>query len=128
MAYEKQTWDTTSFVNPTRLNHIEDGIKEVEESTYSVRSAFVSQATPRVVKGLSNGGYCMMFVYGNGERCGIWMGRYNSAWQGTWVVPLGATITCEIVGNEMRFSTASSVNTRLDLVCTRPNVERFSIE
>lgn len=28
MAYEKQTWDTTSFVNPTRMNHIEDGIEE----------------------------------------------------------------------------------------------------
>ena len=27
MAYEKQTWDTTSFVNPTRMNHIEDGIE-----------------------------------------------------------------------------------------------------
>lgn len=26
MAYDKQTWDTTSYVNPTRMNHIEDGI------------------------------------------------------------------------------------------------------
>ena len=26
MSYTKQTWDTTSFVNPTRMNHIEDGI------------------------------------------------------------------------------------------------------
>ena len=26
MAYTKQTWDTTSYVNPTRMNHIEDGI------------------------------------------------------------------------------------------------------
>lgn len=24
--YSKQTWDTTSFVNPTRMNHIEEGI------------------------------------------------------------------------------------------------------
>lgn len=28
MAYDKQTWDTNSFVNPTRMNHIENGIKE----------------------------------------------------------------------------------------------------
>lgn len=28
MAYEKQTWDTNSYVNPTRMNHIENGIKE----------------------------------------------------------------------------------------------------
>lgn len=27
MAYSKQTWDTTSYVNPTRMNHIEDGIE-----------------------------------------------------------------------------------------------------
>ena len=26
MAYEKQIWDTTSYVNPTRMNHIEKGI------------------------------------------------------------------------------------------------------
>ena len=30
MAYSKQTWDTTSYVNPTRMNHIEDGIEGVE--------------------------------------------------------------------------------------------------
>ena len=29
MAYSKQTWDTTSYVNPTRMNHIEDGIYDV---------------------------------------------------------------------------------------------------
>ena len=28
MAYSKQTWDTTSYVNPTRMNHIEDGIAD----------------------------------------------------------------------------------------------------
>lgn len=30
MAYSKQTWDTTSFVTPTKMNHIEDGIEAVE--------------------------------------------------------------------------------------------------
>lgn len=28
MAYSKQTWDTTSYVNPTRMNHIEQGIED----------------------------------------------------------------------------------------------------
>lgn len=32
MAYEKQTWDTTSFVNPTRMNHIENGIEGVQSA------------------------------------------------------------------------------------------------
>lgn len=31
MSYTKQIWDTTSYVNPTRMNHIEDGIKGVED-------------------------------------------------------------------------------------------------
>ena len=39
MAYSKQTWDTTSYVNPTRMNHIEDGIEanswKSEEIVYS---------------------------------------------------------------------------------------------
>ena len=30
MAYSKQTWDTTSYVNPTRMNHIEDGIDAID--------------------------------------------------------------------------------------------------
>lgn len=34
MAYEKQTWDTTSFVNPTRMNHIEDGIESAHNKIY----------------------------------------------------------------------------------------------
>lgn len=33
MAYSKQTWDTTSYVNPTRMNHIEDGIANVNKWT-----------------------------------------------------------------------------------------------
>ena len=28
MSYTKQTWDTNSYVNPTRMNHIEDGIDQ----------------------------------------------------------------------------------------------------
>lgn len=27
MAYDKQTWDTNSYVTPTRMNHIENGIE-----------------------------------------------------------------------------------------------------
>lgn len=33
MAYDKQIWDTTSYVNPTRMNHIEDGIESVSTAT-----------------------------------------------------------------------------------------------
>lgn len=33
MAYSKQTWDTSSYVNPTRMNHIEDGIESASTAT-----------------------------------------------------------------------------------------------
>ena len=31
LNYIKQIWDTTSYVNPTRMNHIEDGIYAVSD-------------------------------------------------------------------------------------------------
>lgn len=47
MAYSKQTWDTTSYVNPTRMNHIEDGIEQacsqrIEKGTYTATNAIFS--------------------------------------------------------------------------------------
>ena len=45
MAYSKQTWDTTSYVNPTRMNHIEDGI----ESASSVAEGKLSPIIDNLV-------------------------------------------------------------------------------
>ena len=42
MAYSKQTWDTTSYVNPTRMNHIEDGIYASSLSETVSNVAFTS--------------------------------------------------------------------------------------
>lgn len=46
MAYPKQTWDTTSYVTPTRMNNIEDGIYNnsvlSEKATKSVTSSTIS--------------------------------------------------------------------------------------
>lgn len=39
MAYTKQTWDTTSYVNPTRMNHIEDGIKNCDDNMNKVKQS-----------------------------------------------------------------------------------------
>lgn len=33
MAYSKQTWDTNSIFNPTRMNNIENGIAGIKEAT-----------------------------------------------------------------------------------------------
>src|SRR5574343_270109 len=32
MSYEKQNWDNTTPATPTRMNHIEDGIKDLYDS------------------------------------------------------------------------------------------------
>lgn len=42
MAYSKQTWDTSSYVNPTRMNHIEDGIESASTATGTEYSSGVS--------------------------------------------------------------------------------------
>ena len=39
MSYSKQTWDTTSYVNPTRMNHIEDGIKDISDDVEDLKEA-----------------------------------------------------------------------------------------
>ncbi len=36
--YVKQTWDTTSYVNPTRMNHIESGIKSNSDGITSLNN------------------------------------------------------------------------------------------
>ncbi len=42
MAYSKQTWDASSYVNPTRMNHIEDGIESASTATGTEYSSGVS--------------------------------------------------------------------------------------
>ena len=42
MAYSKQIWDTTSYFNPTRMNHIEDGIESASTAAGTDYSAGVS--------------------------------------------------------------------------------------
>lgn len=42
MAYSKQTWDTSSYVNPTRMNHIEQGIYDASTATGTEYSSGVS--------------------------------------------------------------------------------------
>lgn len=48
MAYSKQTWDTTSYVNPTRMNHIEDGI-ETAQATADTNSASIANIVASLV-------------------------------------------------------------------------------
>ena len=39
MSYSKQTWDTNSYVNPTRMNHIEDGIEAADNAASAAGTA-----------------------------------------------------------------------------------------
>lgn len=57
MAYSKQTWDTTSYVNPTRMNHIEDGIYDATTPT-TITTGLVPESDVSVVgfQGAKQGG------------------------------------------------------------------------
>ena len=41
MSYTEQTWDTTSKVNPTRMNHIEDGIKDNSDALDGLNATLI---------------------------------------------------------------------------------------
>ncbi len=72
MAYSKQTWDTSSYVNPTRMNHIEDGVKEASDrlsavepnSLYSSGSHFTSGwiILPIFINASSNAADCYIVL------------------------------------------------------------------
>lgn len=53
MAYDKQTWDTTSYVTPTRMNHIEEGIESAGvESLITVNQAGASRTATSLLNEL----------------------------------------------------------------------------
>ncbi len=55
MAYSKQTWDTTSYVNPTRMNHIEDGIEAVGTRTIvQYYGTIINGASGSVIQGVGS--------------------------------------------------------------------------
>ena len=50
MSYNKQTWDTTSYVNPTRMNHIENGIEEVSNAIANLNATNIPYDSNTSVK------------------------------------------------------------------------------
>ena len=53
MAYSKQTWDTTSYVTPTRMNHIEEGIESAGvENLITVNQAGASKTATSLLNEL----------------------------------------------------------------------------
>lgn len=63
MAYSKQTWDSTSYVNPTRMNHIEDGIEDTSNSkqeTSAITFAPSSGITTETINVRRQGDMCVI--------------------------------------------------------------------
>ena len=56
MAYSKQTWDTTSYVNPTRMNHIEDGIYNNSNAIDLINAKLWTVARAEFETSVSGGG------------------------------------------------------------------------
>ena len=65
MAYSKQTWDTTSYVNPTRMNHIEDGIEAVDLSLLSYIKNVARAEFESTVSGGGDISYSMSAIASN---------------------------------------------------------------
>ena len=83
MAYSKQTWDTTSYVNPTRMNHIEQGIADASTATGTEYSSGVSvkDKIDNLIKTVS---YTHQYtITANGQA--------HWSIQSDWVIPAGYT-------------------------------------
>ena len=50
-AYTKQTWDTTSIFNPTRMNHMEDGIYDASLNTVKTLQGYAPNDLNNCVNG-----------------------------------------------------------------------------
>lgn len=50
LNYIKQIWDTTSYVNPTRMNHIEDGIYNVSNKVDNLSAEDIAYSSGVSVK------------------------------------------------------------------------------
>lgn len=118
MAYEKQTWDTTSFVNPTRMNHIEEGIEAVDNGGYKLVSGNLRTDTPVNLVGNATFYFVLMIVGNTSGRCGMAFGRYNSAttWELVWISPLGGNISVTPNGANLEIKNLSGVASRVDLL------------
>lgn len=72
MAYEKQQWDTTSYINPTRMNHIEDGIKANSNEIESVANNVIAYGECTTARSTSAKVVsCSGFVLKKGSRIAI---------------------------------------------------------
>lgn len=54
LNYIKQIWDTTSYVNPTRMNHIEDGIYDVSDKVDNLSAENIAYGSGNVKQALDN--------------------------------------------------------------------------
>lgn len=69
MAYSKQTWDTTSYVNPTRMNHIEDGIYDNSTEIGKINNPIVVDSTTiPVSSGGTSYGSMNLYKFSNGMK------------------------------------------------------------
>lgn len=72
MAYEKQQWDTTSYINPTRMNHIEDGIKSNSNEIESIANNVIAYGECTTARSTSAKVVsCSGFVLKKGSRIAI---------------------------------------------------------
>lgn len=81
MAYSKQTWDTTSYVNPTRMNHIEDGIYE---NSTNLLTCIKNVARAEFETNVSGGGDISYSMSGIASKIGVDVSRIVA------VIPEGA--------------------------------------
>lgn len=121
MAYSKQTWDTTSYVNPTRMNHIEDGIEAVGTRTIvQYNGTIINGASGSAIQGV--GSATITLDNGNARidfNCDIVTAdTTDTAYYGInrdlFETITGKTITPVFKGNMVYYNTSGAIDTNIN--------------
>ena len=97
MAYSKQTWDTNSVFNPTRMNHMEDGIYDAEANYVDVTVTTDSSGFANL--GSTNGGInkvlSAMVLSPRRCACELWLNEVGDTYYRVFVYSRGETKTAQ---------------------------------
>ena len=97
MAYSKQTWDTNSVFNPTRMNHMEDGIYDAEANYVDV--TVTTNANGYASLGSTNGAVSKvisaMVISPRRCSCELWLNEVGDTYYRIFVSARGETRTAQ---------------------------------
>mgnify|MGYP003326730513 CR=1 FL=1 len=128
MAYTPYNWTPDSFVNPSNMNRIEQGIGEVSNVAMRCITKTALRGTDVTVTGNGTVYFIVILHSTSAANSGIYFGRCsNNTILGYWALENGVNVTATINGPAITFTVDSGVQTRVDVLYTSNFDGRLSI-